>query len=77
METALYYTLSTLSQTLAGALGMLAAFLVLRVSSLDAIVLRAARRARRATAHWVPKSAPNGSLPSTRPSQSATGQGFE
>jgi len=38
METALYYTLSTISQTLAGALGMLAAFLALRVSSLDATV---------------------------------------
>ncbi len=35
MENALYYTLSTVSQTLAGALGMLAAFLALRVSTLD------------------------------------------
>jgi hypothetical protein len=34
-DTALYYTLSTVSQTLAGALGMLAAFLALRVSALD------------------------------------------
>lgn len=38
METALYYTLSTVSQSLAGALGMLAAFLAIRVSSLDATV---------------------------------------
>ena len=38
METALYYTLSTVSQTLAGALGMLAAFLALRVSVVDASI---------------------------------------
>ena len=37
-ETALYYTLSTVSQTLAGALGMLAAFLALRVSALDTAI---------------------------------------
>lgn len=36
METALYYTLSTVSQTLAGALGMLVAFLAIRAASLDA-----------------------------------------
>ena len=35
-ETALYYTLSTVSQTLAGALGMLAAFLAIQTSALDA-----------------------------------------
>lgn len=38
METALYYTLSTVSQTLAGALGMLAAFLALRVAALDSTI---------------------------------------
>jgi hypothetical protein len=38
METALYYTLSTISQTLAGALGMLAAFLALRLSALHATI---------------------------------------
>lgn len=38
METTLCYTLSTVSQTLAGALGMLAAFLALRVSALDATI---------------------------------------
>jgi hypothetical protein len=37
MESALYYTLSTVAQTLAGALGMLAAFLAIRVAALDAI----------------------------------------
>jgi hypothetical protein len=37
-ENALYYTLSTVSQTLAGALGMLAAFLAIRVASLDATI---------------------------------------
>jgi hypothetical protein len=36
-ETSLYYTLSTVSQTLAGALGMLAAFLALRVAALEAV----------------------------------------
>ena len=44
METALYYTLSTVSQTLAGALGMLAAFLVLRVSTLDMSIREAIGR---------------------------------
>jgi hypothetical protein len=36
MDTALYYTLSTVSQTLAGALGMLAAFLAIRITALEA-----------------------------------------
>lgn len=34
MEDALYYTLSTISQTLAGALGLLAAFVLVRLSAL-------------------------------------------
>jgi hypothetical protein len=35
VENALYYTLSTISQTLAAAIGLLAAFLILRLGSLD------------------------------------------
>ena len=38
METALYYTLSTVSQTLAGAMSLLAAFVVIRLSALDASI---------------------------------------
>lgn len=52
METALYYTLSTVSQTIAGALGMLAAFLALRVSALDADFNAAARELERSTGQW-------------------------
>jgi hypothetical protein len=41
VETTIYYTLSTISQTLAGSLAILAAFLAIRVSSLDATVRQA------------------------------------
>ena len=34
MENALYYTLSTISQTLAGALGLLAAFMIIRLTGI-------------------------------------------
>lgn len=38
MENALYYTLSTVAQTLAGALAVLVAFVVVRLGRLDDIV---------------------------------------
>jgi hypothetical protein len=38
METALYYTFSTIAQTLAGVLGLLAAFLALRINAFNHVI---------------------------------------
>jgi hypothetical protein len=51
-STALYYTFSTVSQTLAGALGMLAAFLALRAAALEGTFNAAARELERMTGRW-------------------------
>ena len=38
METALYYTFSTIAQTLASALGLLAVFLALRINAFNRVI---------------------------------------
>jgi hypothetical protein len=38
LTTALYYTLSTISQTLAGALGLFAAFMIIRISAFNQLI---------------------------------------
>lgn len=43
MDTALYYTLSTVSQTLAGAMGVLAAFVLIRLSALNSAIAERVR----------------------------------
>jgi hypothetical protein len=43
-DTALYYTFSTISQTLAGALGLLAAFVITRAASLNDLIAERARQ---------------------------------
>src|SRR5712691_11357023 len=38
VSTALYYTLSTIAQTLAGALGLFAAFMIIRISAFNQLI---------------------------------------